>query len=127
MSSQSDVSSESVRVEEKCEVRSISQSHNFRAICRADTDESVNCLAPLSVVQTGACVLSHGVNSGRLCDLCELTETICTYLGDVCPIDFLIESHDRIYSSGLPNFMGCRIPVFSKINIPFFGMVCVVM
>jgi hypothetical protein len=32
----------------------------------------------------------------------------------------LIMSHKHIYESGVPNFMGCRIPVHSHLNIPLW-------
>ena len=34
-------------------------------------------------------------------------------------VDDIISLSDRVYDSGVPNYIGCRIPVPSKLNIPY--------
>jgi hypothetical protein len=31
-----------------------------------------------------------------------------------------IQVHDLVWQSGVPNYLGCRIPVHSNINVEFF-------
>ncbi len=33
--------------------------------------------------------------------------------------DFILEVHWLVVASGVPNYMGCRIPLLTKLNIPF--------
>ncbi len=33
--------------------------------------------------------------------------------------EFILEVHRLVLASGVPNYMGCRIPLCTKLNIPF--------
>ena len=69
--------------------------------------------------------VSHVNHSDTKCsveydfDMSEIVKAGRTKLSeyDVCDI---IQTHTKVLQSGVPNFLGCRIPVKSNINIEFF-------
>jgi hypothetical protein len=43
-----------------------------------------------------------------------------SYLDQFNDTDFILEVHKLVVASGLPNYIGCRIPLRTKLNIPFW-------
>ena len=53
------------------------------------------------------------------CNICAGSSSLQSNFG-VQNIDNLIHMHDRVAESKIPNAFGCKIPIYSKLNVTFF-------
>ena len=54
------------------------------------------------------------------CNSCAGSSSLQSIFG-VHDIDNLIHMHDRVAESKIQNAFGCKIPIYSKLNVTFFS------